>query len=114
MSSSRPSSKWRRCGGWASSPTQLRLRPSRATATHGAIYGSRLLNALLQTGVLSRTDAYERVKSLAQQALDTGRDLADLATADPVLSAHLEPAVLKECFDASFYLRRADEALHRL
>jgi adenylosuccinate lyase len=83
-------------------------------ATSGAIYGSRLLNALLDTGAISRTDAYERVKSLAQRALDEKVPLIDLAKADPLVTAHLAPDAIDEAFDPSFYLRRTGEAWRRL
>ena len=82
--------------------------------TRGAIYGSRLLNALLDAGELSRTEAYELVKGLAQRALDTGVELRDLAHGDPVLSKLLGPEAIDDAFDPGFYLRRVDTALRRL
>jgi adenylosuccinate lyase len=82
--------------------------------THGAIYANRLLNALLETHEISRTDAYELVKSLAQQALDTGVHLRDLATADTRITAHLAAGALDALFDPSFYLRNIATAYRRL
>lgn len=83
-------------------------------ATHGAVYGSRLLNALLDTEEISRTDAYELVKTLAQQALDDGVELRDLAKADPEVTRLLSVESIEAAFDVSFYLQRADEAYRRL
>ena len=82
--------------------------------TRGAIYGSRLLNALLDEGTLSRTEAYESVKTLAQRAADEGVDLIDLVRADPVISGHLSAVAIDDAFDPAFYLRRVDEAFRRL
>ena len=82
--------------------------------TRGAIYGSRLLNALLDAGELSRTEAYELVKGLAQRALDTSVELRVLARGDPVLSKLLGPEAIDDAFDPGFYLRRVDTALRRL
>jgi adenylosuccinate lyase len=83
-------------------------------ATHGAIYGSRLLNALLATERFSRTEAYELVKSLAQQALDTGTHLHELASREPRITALLPPAELGELFRPDFYLRNSAVAYRRL
>jgi hypothetical protein len=52
--------------------------------THGAIYANRLLNALLETDRLSRTDAYEMVKSLSQRR---STPASTSATSPPATSA---------------------------
>ena len=82
--------------------------------THGAIYASRLLNALLATERLSRTEAYELVKGLAQQALDMGVHLRELAGRDARIAALLGAAALDELFDPAFYLRNIGVAYRRL
>jgi adenylosuccinate lyase len=103
--------------------------------THGAIYANRLLNALLDVGALSRphpptagvpppvppetdrlsrTDAYELVKSLSQQALDTGVHLRDLAARDQRITALLSAETLNGLFDPDFYLRNIATAYRRL
>lgn len=95
--------------------------------THGAIYASRLLNALLDaapaTGAatpttaappLTRTEAYELVKGLAQQALDSGVHLRDLAARDPRVTAVLGEETLDGLFDPDFYLRNIPVAYKRL
>jgi adenylosuccinate lyase len=83
-------------------------------ATHGAVYGSRLLNALLATDRMSRTDAYELVKGLAQSAMDTKRPLAELAAAHPRITELLPPADLAELFSPDYYLRNVGVAFERL
>ena len=82
--------------------------------THGAIYGSRLLNALLDAHAMSRTEAYELVKALAQQALDTGVHLRELASRDARIAAAIPPTVLAGLFTPDFYLRNVDVAYRRL
>lgn len=82
--------------------------------THGAIYGSRLLNALLETGEASRTEAYDLVKRLAQRALDTGVHLRDLAAADATITRLLGADALHDLFEPSFYLRNIPVAYARL
>jgi adenylosuccinate lyase len=87
--------------------------------THGAIYAARLLNALLDANgaaapALSRTDAYELVKGLAQAAIDTGTNLRELAGRDERITAVLNNDTLDDLFDPSFYLRNIGVAYRRL
>jgi adenylosuccinate lyase len=83
-------------------------------ATHGAIYGSRLLNALLATERIGRTEAYELVKSLAQRALDSGLHLRELAGRDARVTTLLPAAELDDLFRPDFYLRNIGVAYRRL
>jgi adenylosuccinate lyase len=83
-------------------------------ATNGAIYGSRLLNALLATERLSRTEAYDLVKGLAQRALDSGIHLRDLARADSTVASLLGGDALDGLFRPDFYLRNIGGAYTRL
>ena len=82
--------------------------------TNGAVYGSRLLNALLDTGEIKRTEAYDLVKRLAQHALDGGPHLRDQALADPTIARLLPAKVTSSLFDPAFYLRNVRTAYHRL
>ena len=81
--------------------------------THGALYGSRLLNALLATDRLARTAAYDLVKGLAQRALDTGAPLADLARQNPTIIELIPAADLDDLFQPDYYLRNIDIAYRR-
>jgi adenylosuccinate lyase len=83
-------------------------------ATHGAIYGSRLLNALLATEHFTRTEAYELVKALAQRALDTGIHLRTLVGQEPRITSRIPPTELDELFRPDFYLRNIAVAYRRL
>jgi adenylosuccinate lyase len=82
-------------------------------ATHGALYGSRLLNALLATEQISRTDAYELVKGLAQRALDTGVHLRDLTGSEPRIIGLLGESDLGDLFRPDYYLRNIAVAYER-
>lgn len=81
--------------------------------THGAIYSSRLLNALIDTGKYSRTKAYDMVRKLAQQAIDQGIDLKILASNESQIISVLKKEVLDELFDPKFYLKNIDVAFRR-
>lgn len=83
-------------------------------ATHGALYAAGLLNALLATGRISRTEAYDRVKALAQRALDEAIPLHDLARADPLVAGQLAPGAIEEAFDPLAYTCQVEEAYRRL
>jgi len=67
-----------------------------------------------QAAPLSRPEGYELVKVLAQQALDTGVPLRELAGQDQRITAVLNGDALNELFDPSFYLRNIGVAHRRL
>lgn len=92
-------------------PEQMQANVER---THGGIFANRLLNALLATEQVSRTDAYDQVKALAQRAMDSGTHLRDLAAADPQITALLDAATLNDLFDPAYYLRNIRTAYARL
>ncbi|MEK7450396.1 MAG: adenylosuccinate lyase [Patescibacteria group bacterium] len=81
--------------------------------TYGGIYSSRLLNALIDTGKYSRTQAYELVKKLSQKAIDREVDLKILASGEPAITTLLKPKELEELFDPKFYLKNIDVAFKR-
>ena len=83
-------------------------------ATHGALYGSRLLNALLATDRVSRTEAYELVKALAQRALDTGTHLRELVADERRITEALGEADLDDLFRPDYYLRNISVAFERV
>lgn len=82
-------------------------------STYGAIYSPRLLNALIEKG-LSRTDAYELIKSLAQQAIDSRIQLKVLVLKNELIKNTIDEKTLNELFDVQFYLNNIDEAYTRL
>ena len=80
----------------------------------GGIYAARLLNAILEGGQTSRTDAYELVKGLAQKAMDTQVPLRDLAAADIQVQKLLAGASLDALFSPDFYLRNIEVSYQRV
>ncbi len=85
-----------------------------AELTFGGIYAARLLNAILAGGKASRTDAYELVKGLAQQAMDTQTPLLQIAKGDERVEQLLEGADLDDLFHPDFYLRNIDVSYQRV
>jgi adenylosuccinate lyase len=82
--------------------------------TFGGIYAARLLNAILEGGNASRTQAYELVKSLAQQAMDYAIPLSQLAAEEPRLAALLADRDLDELFSPDFYVRNVGVSYGRV
>jgi adenylosuccinate lyase len=76
-------------------------------ATHGALYSQRALLALVESG-RSRDEAYRIVQENAQRAWDTGTHFRELlGSAAPDLD-------LEAVFDASAFVRHAEEIMGRL
>ncbi len=75
---------------------------------------SRLLTALVETGGLSREDAYAIVQRAALRAADERRPLRHLVGADPDVARALSPARVAEAFDDAIPLRHVDLILARL
>lgn len=83
-------------------------------STYGAIYSSQILNALLETGKMSRTETYELIKPLAQQAMDTRVQLRELVGQNAKITQLLDSATLDELFDPAFFMRNIYTAYRRL
>ncbi len=81
-------------------------------STYGAIYSPRLLNALLEKDI-SRTEAYDLVKSLAQKAVDERVELLTLVQENEKIASTISQEDLKELFSIDFYLRNIDAAYKR-
>jgi adenylosuccinate lyase len=81
--------------------------------THGAIYSSRLMNALIETGKYSRTQAHDLVRNLAQQAIEQEIELQILASNEPQISKLLKVKELDELFNPKFYLKNINVAFKR-
>jgi adenylosuccinate lyase len=82
--------------------------------TYGAIYSARLLNHLLETDKISRTDAYDLVKKMAQQAMDKKKKLYNLASRNNVITSLVDETTLKDLFLPTFYLKNIGVARKRL
>lgn len=82
--------------------------------TYGAIYSSRLLNSLLDSGAYSRTEGYEIVKELAQRAIRTKTQLLEIALVDKRITKIIDSEKLRDLFDPEFYLKNINVAYKRL
>ncbi|HEY8167927.1 MAG TPA: adenylosuccinate lyase [Candidatus Limnocylindrales bacterium] len=75
---------------------------------------SRVLLALVESGGLSREEAYEIVQRDALAAADERRPLRDLLAADPRVTAVLTDTSLEACFDDAHLLRNVPAVVARL
>ncbi len=91
-------------------PDRMRENMNR---TYGAIYSSRLLNTMVDAG-MGRTQAYDLVKKLSQQAMDEKTPLKRLASQDPQISGMIKKKQMNEIFSPDFYLKNIDTAYERL
>ncbi len=81
--------------------------------TYGAIYSSRLLNALIETEKYSRTQAYDLIRELVQKALDEKIELKKLVLNDQKINELLNTREIDELFDPKFYLKNIHIAFDR-
>lgn len=80
----------------------------------GAIYGSRLFNVILETGLVERTEAYEIARDLALRALREGVQMRELVVTDERANKYLSPEKLQQILSPDFYLRNIRVAYKRL
>jgi adenylosuccinate lyase len=81
--------------------------------TYGAIYSSRLMNALIKTGKYTRTEAHNLVRRLAQQAIDQEIALRILVENEQQIFKLFNAKDLNELFDPKFYLKNIGVAFKR-
>jgi adenylosuccinate lyase len=95
----------------------LRVFPQRMLqnikSSHGLVCSQRLLLALTAKG-LSREQAYAAVQERAMQAWETGRDLRDLAKADPRITRVLSLREINALFDLKHFLKNIDHIYRRI
>jgi adenylosuccinate lyase len=82
-------------------------------ASWGLVHSQSVLVALLGKG-LQRERAYELVQRNAMAAWQEERPLLELLKSDPDVTQYLDPDEIAGCFDASRYLRHANEIFERL
>lgn len=82
--------------------------------TYGAIYSPSLLNSLIDSGQMSRTEAYELVKGLVLEAMDQEKPLLGLARENEQINQIIPGEKLAEMFSPEYYLRNIDVAYKRL
>lgn len=82
-------------------------------ASFGLYFSQRVLTALVESG-MPRQEAYVTVQKNAMQSWETRQSFPELVKADPEISGRLDAVVLKELFDAAFYLRHETAILNRV
>jgi adenylosuccinate lyase len=92
-------------------PERMRENIERGLGLHAS---SRVLLALVETGGLSREDAYAIVQGAALRAADERRPLRSLLADDPMVAQALTAADIDACFDDEALLVHVPEVIARL
>lgn len=87
---------------------------SNLNLTYGSIYSSRLMNTLLESGKMSRTEAYEISKKLALEAMNEKTQMVDLVLKNKKIVEILGEKVVGQIFDPKIYLKNIDVAFKRV
>lgn len=81
--------------------------------THGAIFAQRVMNALIEKGLV-REAAYDMVQPVAMQTLQEGGEMIDHLKANPAVSAHLTAQEIDDCFTLDYYMKNVDYIFNKL
>jgi adenylosuccinate lyase len=92
-------------------PERMRENIERGLGLHAS---SRVLDALVDHGGLSREAAYAIVQRVALAAADERRSLRDLLALEPAAASRLSLADLDACFDDSRHLGHVEAIIARL
>ncbi len=92
-------------------PERMRENIARGLGLHAS---SRVLTLLVETGGLSREDAYAVVQRAALRAADERAPLRDLLAVDPAVARRIPLERLDACFDDTAFLRHAATIIARL
>lgn len=90
---------------------RMRENIARGLGLHAS---SRVLVALVETGGLSREDAYAIVQRAALRAAHEGAPLRELLATDPAVAQRLSLARLDDCFDDARFLGHVPAIIARL
>lgn len=83
------------------------------TRTFGLIYSQRILLALIDKG-LSRETAYDTVQPLTARAWDEQTQFRPLVEANDIITSHLTPEEIEDCFDYNYHIQQVDMIFERL
>lgn len=81
--------------------------------THGLYNSQRLLNALIDKGLM-REAAYDMVQPCTAKAWDEELPFRDIVLADAGIRGHLSEAEIEAVFDDAYHLKRVDEIFERV
>ncbi|THE10470.1 adenylosuccinate lyase [Bacillus timonensis] len=81
--------------------------------TLGLIYSQRVLLALIDSG-LTREEAYDTVQPKAMEAWEKQVPFRELIETEEKITSRLTPALIDDCFDYNYHLKRVDMIFERL
>jgi len=81
--------------------------------THGAIFAQRVMNALIEKGLV-REQAYDRVQPVAMQTLMEGGEMQDNLKQAPAIKQYLSDEEIDHCFTLDYYMKNVDYIFNRL
>lgn len=81
--------------------------------THGAIFAQRVMNALIEKGLV-REQAYDLVQPVAMRTLMEGGDMQTNLKATPEVLQYLTEAEIDDCFTLDYYMKNVDYIFTKL
>ena len=81
--------------------------------THGAIFAQRVMNALIEKGLV-REQAYDLVQPVAMRTLMEGGQMQDLLKQTPEVMKHLSSDEIDGCFTLEYYMKNVDYIYNQL
>ena len=83
-------------------------------STGGLVFSGQLLLDLVESGTLSREDAYRIVQRNAMQAWQNGGNFRELVQADPEIASRVSRQQMERAFDLRRQLRNVDKIFARV
>lgn len=81
--------------------------------THGAIFAQRVMNALIEKGLV-REQAYDLVQPVAMRTLMEGGQMQDLLKQTPEVMHYLSETEIDQCFTLDYYMKNVDYIFNQL
>lgn len=81
--------------------------------THGAIFAQRVMNALIEKGLV-REQAYDLVQPVAMRTLMEGGQMQDLLKQTPEVMRYLSETEIDQCFTLEYYMKNVDYIFNQL
>src|SRR5512146_3331645 len=83
-------------------------------STGGLVFSGQLLLDLVESGSLTREEAYRIVQRNAMQAWNEGKNFRELIAADPEIAGRVNKRQLERAFDRKRQLRNVDKIFARV
>ena len=81
--------------------------------THGAIFAQRVMNALIEKGLV-REQAYDLVQPVAMRTLMEGGQMQNLLKQTPEVMRYLSETEIDQCFTLEYYMKNVDYIFNQL